>query len=182
MKKRLLFLGPPGAGKGTQSSLICRDNGLIHLSTGDLLRDEVSSGTELGKEAEEIMNKGELVSDLLVLSIVEKKLTKLAEGWLLDGFPRNITQATLLKDLLEKISQPIQVVLFLKIEDQVLIKRMISRGRKDDTEAVIGKRLKVYREKTSPLVNYYKDLGILKSVDGFGTIEDVNSRIKEVLI
>ena len=181
MKSRLLFLGPPGAGKGTQANLICRDNGLLHLSTGDLLRDEVASGTDLGKEAESIMNKGELVGDLLVLSIVEKRLSTPQEGWLLDGFPRNLEQAKLLKDLLEKVSQPIEAVLILTIEDELLINRMLSRGRKDDNELVISNRLKIYQEKTAPLVNYYKSLGILRVVDGSGTVEDVNSRIKKVL-
>ncbi len=181
MKSRLLFLGPPGAGKGTQANLICKDNCLLHLSTGELLREEVAAGTELGKEAESIMNKGELVGDLLVLSIVEKRLSNSQEGWLLDGFPRNLSQAKLLKELLEKISQPIEAVLLLKIDDQILINRMLSRGREDDNESVICKRLKVYREKTSPLINYYQTLGILKSVDGCGSVEDVNSRIKKVL-
>ena len=181
MNSRLLFLGPPGAGKGTQANLICRENGLLHLSTGDLLRDEVASCTDLGKEAESIMNKGELVGDLLVLSIVEKRLSNYQEGWLLDGFPRNLSQAKMLKDLLEKVSQPIEAVLLLTIEDQLLINRMLSRGRKDDNESVISNRLKIYQDQTSPLVSYYKSLGILKSVDGSGTVEDVNSRIKKVL-
>ena len=181
MKSRLLFLGPPGAGKGTQAHLLCRENSLLHLSTGDLLREEVASGTDLGKEAELIMNKGELVGDLLVLSIVEKRLSNSQEGWLLDGFPRNISQAKLLKELLEKVSQPIEAVLLLTIEDQLLINRMLSRGRTDDTESVISNRLKIYQDQTSPLVNYYKSLGLLKSVDGSGTVEDVNSRIKKVL-
>ena len=127
------------------------------------------------------MNKGELVSDLLVLSIVEKRLTNSQEGWLLDGFPRNLSQAKLLKELLEKISQPIDTVLLLTIDDQILINRMISRGRKDDNESVITNRLKIYQEQTSPLVEYYESLGILKSVDGSGTVEDVNSRIKKLL-
>ena len=181
MKTRLLFLGPPGAGKGTQANLICKENGIFHLSTGELLREEVVSATDLGKKVESIMNKGELVSDLLVLSIVEKRLSNSNQGWLLDGFPRNISQAKLLKDLLEKISQPIETVLLLAIDDQTLINRMLARGRKDDTESVISNRLKIYRDKTSPLINYYKSLGILQSVDGNGTVEDVNSRIKKVL-
>ncbi len=181
MKNRLLFLGPPGAGKGTQASLICKDQSLLHLSTGDLLREEVSAGTKLGQEAELIMNKGELVSDEIVLSMVEKKLTKHSEGWLLDGFPRNLAQAGLLEYLLEKISQPIQKVIFIQIDDETLTLRMLSRGRKDDNEEIIRRRLKVYREQTSPLVNHYKNLGLLKSIDGCGNIEDVKNRIKEEL-
>ncbi len=181
MDNRLLFLGPPGAGKGTQASLICKDQGLLHLSTGDLLREEVASGTKLGKEAESIMNQGKLVSDQIVLSIVEKKLVQHSHGWLLDGFPRNLTQANLLEDLLQKISQPIQKVLLIDIDDETLTKRMISRGRKDDNEEVIITRLKVYREQTSPLINHYSDLGLLKSINGCGNIEDVKNRIKEAL-
>ncbi len=181
MKNRLLFLGPPGAGKGTQADLICNNQGLLHLSTGDLLREEVFSGTALGKEAEILMNKGELVSDQIVLSIVEKRLLKHNEGWLLDGFPRNLPQADLLEILLQKVSQPIEAVLFIEIDDHTLIKRMLSRGRKDDNEKVISNRLKIYREQTAPLVNHYKKLGILEAVDGFGSVEDVNRRIKKVL-
>ncbi len=179
MKNRLLFLGPPGAGKGTQASLVCQEKELLHLSTGDLLREEVSLGTVLGKEAESVMNKGELVGDEIVLSMVEKKLSNHLGGWLLDGFPRNLTQAELLNDLLEKIDQPIQVVLLIEIDDDTLTKRMLSRGRKDDNEDVIRNRLKVYRAKTSPLVNHYRKLGILKSVNGCGKVEDVKNLIKE---
>ena len=181
MNKRFLFLGPPGAGKGTQASLICKVQGLFHLSTGDLLREEVSLGSSLGKEAEFIMNKGELVSDEIVLSIVEKRLATHLEGWLLDGFPRNLPQAGLLDDLLTRISQPIGCVLLLEIDDKTLTERMISRGRKDDDEDVIRNRLKIYREKTSPLINHYAKLGILKSVNGSGNVEDVNNLNKEAL-
>ena len=181
MNNRLLYLGPPGAGKGTQASLICKDKGLLHLSTGELLREEVSLGTVLGKEAESIMNKGELVSDQIVLSIVEKRLSNHPKGWLLDGFPRNLSQAALLDDLLVSIDQPIQIAIFIEIDDQTLTERMLSRGRKDDDKEVISNRLKVYREKTSPLVNYYQNLGILKSVNGLGKVEDVHNLIKEAL-
>ena len=156
MKKKLLFLGPPGAGKGTQASLVCKKYGLVHLSTGDLLRDEVRSGSVLGLQAAEVMNKGELVSDELVLSIVEGRLEHIKKGWLLDGFPRNVSQANALKNLLEKINHPLEAVISIQIADDVLIKRLLSRGRKDDNEEVIVNRLKVYREKTSPLIwNYW---------------------------
>ncbi len=181
MKNRLLFLGPPGAGKGTQASLLCQDQGLLHLSTGDLLREEVASGSKLGKEAESIMNKGELVSDEIVLSIVQTRLSKCSDGWLLDGFPRNLSQAKLLENLLRDISQPIQSVVSIEIDDETLTQRMLSRGRKDDNEEVIKQRLKVYREKTSPLITYYMDLGLLKSIDGCGKIEDVKNQIKAAL-
>ena len=118
MKKKLLFLGPPGAGKGTQANLYCTKYGLDHLSTGDLLRDEVNSGSVLGLQAAEIMNQGELVSDELVLSIVEGRLLNIKNGWLLDGFPRNINQANSLKKLLERINQPLEAVISIKITDE----------------------------------------------------------------
>ena len=181
MNQRLLFLGPPGAGKGTQASLFCKKNSLLHLSTGDLLRAEVAAGTHLGQEAEEIMNKGELVSDSLVLSIVEQRLTTNEKGWLLDGFPRNVQQAESLQVLLEKLQQPIERVVLIEVNDEVLIQRLCSRGRPDDTEAVIRHRLDVYREKTSPLIQHYNKQGLVQSVKGEGDVETVAGRIEKVL-
>ncbi len=181
MKKKLLFLGPPGAGKGTQANLFCKKYGLVHLSTGDLLRDEVSSGSALGIKAAEIMNKGELVSDELVLSIVEGRLVNIKEGWLLDGFPRNVNQANSLKNLLEKINQPLEGVILIKVADDYLIKRLVERGRQDDNEEVITNRLKIYREKTSPLIDLYKKQGILEEIEGNADIDVVFSRIKKSL-
>ena len=181
MKKKLLFLGPPGAGKGTQANLYCKKYGLDHLSTGDLLRDEVSSGSELGLKASEIMNKGELVSDQLVLSIVEGRLINTKKGWLLDGFPRNVNQANSLKTLLEKINQPLEAVISIKIEDDYLIKRLLARGREDDNEDVITNRLKIYREKTAPLIDLYSKEGILEAIDGNAEIDVVFSCIEKAL-
>ena len=133
MKQRLLFLGPPGAGKGTQAALLCDRHGLRHLSTGDLLRAEVSAGSDLGKEAESVMNRGELVSDSLVLAIVKAQLGALnGQGWLLDGFPRNVVQAEALEPLLQELNQPIEAVVLLELDDAVLIERLLSRGRDDD--------------------------------------------------
>ena len=181
MKKKLLFLGPPGAGKGTQANLFCKKYGLVHLSTGDLLRDEVSSGSVLGLKAAEIMNKGELVSDELVLSIVEGRLVNINEGWLLDGFPRNINQANSLKNLLEKIKQPLEGVILIKVDDDYLIKRLLDRGRKDDNEQVITNRLNIYREKTTPLIDLYKKQGILEEIEGNADIDVVFSSIEKSL-
>ncbi len=181
MKNKLLFLGPPGAGKGTQANLYCKKYGLEHLSTGDLLRDEVSSGSVLGIKAAEIMNKGELVSDELVLSIVEGRLLNTKKGWLLDGFPRNIPQADSLKKLLEKIEQPLEAVVSIKIADDYLIKRLLSRGREDDNEQVIINRLKIYREKTAPLIDLYFKEGILEDIDGNADIDVVFSWIERAL-
>jgi len=181
MKKKLLFLGPPGAGKGTQADLFCKKHGVVHLSTGDLLRDEVSSGSFLGVKAAEVMNKGELVSDELVLSIVEGRLLNINEGWLLDGFPRNINQANSLKRLLEKINQPLEGVILIKISDEYLIKRLLARGRQDDNEMVITNRLKIYREKTSPLIDLYTKQGILEEIEGNADIDVVSSSIEKAL-
>ena len=181
MKKKLLFIGPPGAGKGTQANLFCSKYGLDHLSTGDLLRDEVSSGSDLGLQASEIMNKGELVSDELVLSIVEGRLNNIKKGWLLDGFPRNVNQANALKNLLEKINHPLEAVISIQIADDVLIKRLLSRGREDDNEEVIVNRLKVYREKTSPLIDLYSKQGLLVEIDGNADIDVVFSCIENAL-
>ncbi len=181
MKNKLLFLGPPGAGKGTQANLLCEKYGLAHLSTGDLLRDEVSSGSVLGAKAAEVMNKGELVSDELVLSIVEGRLENINKGWLLDGFPRNVNQANSLKNLLEKINQPLEAVILIKIPDDFLIKRLLARGREDDNKQVITNRLKIYREKTSPLIDLYTNQGILEGIDGNADIDVVFSCIEKAL-
>ena len=182
MKSRLLFLGPPGAGKGTQAARLCEANGMKHLSTGDLLRSEVAAGTALGQEAEAVMNRGELVSDALVLAIVESQLKGLSGGgWLLDGFPRTVPQADALEPLLEELKQPIEAVVLLELDDAVLIERLLARGRDDDNEAVIRNRLEVYREKTSPLISFYRDKGLLVSVEANGSVEEITDRITEAL-
>ena len=182
MKQRLLFLGPPGAGKGTQAALLCDRYGLRHLSTGDLLRAEVSAGTELGKQAETVMNRGELVSDSLVLAIVKAQLGALnGQGWLLDGFPRNVAQAEALDPLLQELNQPIEAVVLLSLDDAVLIERLLSRGRDDDNEAVIRNRLVVYADKTEPLIEHYRQRGLLQSVEAHGSIEAITGRIEGVL-
>ncbi len=177
MKQRLLFLGPPGAGKGTQAELLAERHGLLHLSTGDLLRAEVKAGTALGQEAEAVMARGELVSDALVLAIVRSRLEGHTGGWLLDGFPRNLAQAEALDDLLAELDQRIERVLLLELEDGVLIQRLLSRGRADDNEAVIRNRLVVYQEQTAPLIDHYRQLGLLCSVEASGTVEAIAERI-----
>tara|TARA_B100001029_G_C14805949_1_gene309677 strand:+ start:50 stop:601 length:552 start_codon:yes stop_codon:yes gene_type:complete len=181
MKNKLLFIGPPGAGKGTQASLFCKKYGVDHLSTGDLLRDEVDSGSLLGIKAAEIMNQGDLVSDELVLSIVESRLVNTNKGWLLDGFPRNVNQANSLKNLLGRINQPLEAVISIKVADDYLIKRLLARGREDDNKEVIINRLKIYREKTSPLIDLYGKQGILQEIDGHADIDVVFSCIEEAL-
>jgi adenylate kinase len=182
MKQRLLFLGPPGAGKGTQAALLAERQQLLHLSTGDLLRAEVKAGSALGLEAEAVMARGELVSDALVLAIVRNRLEGHQGGWLLDGFPRNLAQAEALDTLLAELDQRIERVLLLELEDGVLIQRLLSRGRADDNEAVIRNRLVVYQEQTAPLVQHYRSLGLLQSVEASGTVEEIAERIQESLV
>ena len=182
MKNRLLFLGPPGAGKGTQAERLCGAHGMKHLSTGDLLRAEVAGGSELGQEAEAVMNRGELVSDALVLAIVESQMKALTtDGWLLDGFPRTVPQEEAIEPLLQELQQPIQAVVLLELDDAVLIERLLARGRADDNEAVIRNRLEVYRDKTAPLISFYRDKGLLLSVPAQGTVEEITERIVNTL-
>lgn len=182
MKQRLLFLGPPGAGKGTQAERLAEREGLLHLSTGDLLRAEVRSGTPLGQEAEAVMARGELVSDALVLAIVRSRLENHSGGWLLDGFPRNLGQVEALDALLASLGQQIEAVILLELDDALLVQRLLGRGRSDDNAEVIGHRLAVYRDQTAPLVAHYEGLGLLRRVDGAGSIEEIETRLAEALI
>ena len=181
MKQRLLFLGPPGAGKGTQAQRLAAAHDLLHLSTGDLLRAEVQARTPLGQEAEAVMARGELVSDQLVLAIVRSRLEAHNGGWLLDGFPRNLPQAEALDALLTELRQEIELVVLLELDDAVLIARLLGRGRADDNEEVIRHRLAVYREQTAPLIQHYRERGQLVAVEASGTVEEIGSRIEALL-
>lgn len=185
MKKRLLFLGPPGAGKGTQAEQLAASRDLLHLSTGDLLRAEVAAGSALGQEAEAVMARGELVSDELVLAIVRSRLERQAAsgggGWLLDGFPRNVSQANDLAILLEELNQHIELVVLMELDDALLLQRLLSRGRTDDNEAVIRHRLNVYREQTAPLIAFYREAGLLQAVEAEGSIDAIAARISALL-
>nr|YP_002049218.1 Adenylate kinase [Paulinella chromatophora]ACB43008.1 Adenylate kinase [Paulinella chromatophora] len=181
MKQRILFLGPPGAGKGTQAEILASHENLLHLSTGDLLRAEVKAGTSLGQEAAALMIKGELVSDDLVLAIVHNNLSHYSGGWLLDGFPRNIVQAESLDSLLNQLKQPIETAILLKLEDDLLIERLLSRGRADDNEIVIRHRLGIYHEQTAPLIAFYQAKSLLISIDAGGTVDSIAMRISKAL-
>ncbi len=178
MKKHILFLGAPGAGKGTQAELLCQSNSYLHLSTGELLRKEIEMNTALGIQVKDIMNRGELVSDELVLKIVRQNLVKDNKGWILDGYPRNLSQANSLNEVLNEINQPLELVFYLDIPEEVLIKRLLLRGRKDDTEETIKTRVDIYKKTTEPLIRYFNDLSLLEYIDADRDLKTISSDIK----
>ena len=179
MKKHLLFLGAPGAGKGTQAELLSKTHSYLHLSTGELLRKEIEMKTPLGKEVKDIINRGELVSDQLVLKIVRQNLDKANQGWILDGYPRNLSQANSLNQVLIEINQPLEIVFYLDIPEDVLVKRLLLRGRKDDTEQTIRTRVEIYKNTTEPLIQYFKDLSLLEYIDADRDLKTISSEIKQ---
>ncbi|MBF2045822.1 MAG: adenylate kinase [Elainella sp. C42_A2020_010] len=180
---RLIFLGPPGAGKGTQAQSLAQAHHIPHISTGDILRNAVAQQTELGKKAQSYMDRGELVPDQLILDLVEERLNQsdAASGWILDGFPRTITQATFLDQLLSQIHQNCDYVVNFEVPDEILVARLLGRGRKDDTEEVIRHRLEVYRQQTAPLIDFYRERQQLVSIDGDQTIDQVNQKLGQIL-
>ncbi len=170
----LVFLGAPGAGKGTQATKVCEALQLKHLSSGDLLREQLSQQTPLGLKAKAFMDQGLLVPDQLVLNIIEVNLPK-TTGFLMDGFPRNIEQAKTLDGMLKTQSKEIDWVVRIDVEQDQLVERMMGRGRKDDNMETIRNRLIVYEKQTEPLSQYYEKK--LKVVDGLGTQDEVFGRI-----
>lgn len=176
----LVLFGPPGAGKGTQSENLINKYGLVHLSTGDILRSEIARGTSLGKKAKEIMDRGELVGDDIVIGMIESKLDENphAKGFIFDGFPRTTGQAIALDDLLQKKGTGISGMLALEVDDEELTKRLLLRGkdsgRSDDRdETIIRRRIQEYNTKTLPLKNYYNEQGKFHSIDGIGSIDEI---------
>ncbi|MEM9815793.1 MAG: adenylate kinase [Cyanobacteria bacterium P01_D01_bin.6] len=184
---RLIFLGAPGAGKGTQAKHLSQACQISHISTGDIFRAAVAMQTELGKKAQAYLNSGELVPDELVLSLVEERLMAddIAGGWILDGFPRNVDQATFLDELLQKLHRPVDCVVNLEVPDEVIISRLIQRGldegRSDDTEETIRHRLNVYQTQTEPLIDFYRCRQKLVSIDGNQPIDKVTGEIENVV-
>ena len=183
----IVLFGPPGSGKGTQSEKIIAAHHLVHLSTGDLLRAEISSKTPLGLKASGIMQKGELVPDEVVIGMIENRIDqqKDAKWFIFDGFPRTVAQAQSLDALLAKRKLAITVMISLDVPRQELINRLLKRGREqgrsDDTLEVIENRIKVYEDQTFPVMDYYKKTGKYKGVEGTGSIEDIFKRITAVL-
>jgi adenylate kinase len=188
---RIIFLGPPGSGKGTQAKLLAERLGVPAISTGEILRAAVREGTPLGLQAKAVMEAGELVSDDLMISLIRARLSQpdAAQGFILDGFPRTVEQAEALERLLMSVSagngSPITAVLNLSVPETVLVDRLHGRsmaeGRADDRSDTILERLRVYRQKTEPLAGYYRDRKLLMDVDGMGDISEISERIDQAL-
>lgn len=182
---RIILLGPPGAGKGTQAKEIVARYGIPHISTGDLLREQVASGSELGNRVKAILDSGELVTDEIVMEMVDDRINRAdcVKGFLLDGVPRTVRQAEILASMLEQRKTSLTAVVQISVPDEVLLERIRNRGianagtRTDDTAEVAAKRLEVYRTQTAPVASYYKQRGALKEVDGVGAVAEVSQRI-----
>ena len=179
---RIVLFGPPGCGKGTQATFISKSLSIPHLSTGDMLRSAVSSGSEIGLRAKKIMESGGLVSDQIVLSIVEQRIAKddCEKGFILDGFPRTVNQAEKLDSLLST-NNKLDCVLRIKVDEEEIIKRLIDRAREDDKPDIIKNRFKTYNLETQPLIPFYEERKILFNIDGMQEIEKVSEDIKKVL-
>ena len=186
--KRLVFLGPPGAGKGTQSITLSKDFSIAHISTGDILRNSISNGTSLGLTAQSYMVQGHLVPDEVVIGIIEERIKEAdcSRGFLLDGFPRTVKQAEALDAILAKNALPLTHILELIVDDSLLIARIEKRSkeqnRPDDNPEVFKKRLAVYHEQTKPVKDFYAMSGRVTEIDGVGTTEEVYGRIKARLV
>lgn len=173
---RLVLLGPPGAGKGTQAALLSEKLGVPHISTGDLFRANISQGTDLGNEAKSYIDAGNLVPAEVTNKMVEARIAEpdATEGFLLDGYPRSVEQADALKGMLADAGTSLDAVLEFRIDEDTVVERMLARGREDDTEEVIRNRMTVYRSETAPLLAYYA--GEVKTIDAVGEVDEINAR------
>lgn len=212
-QNNLIFIGPPGAGKGTQAKRLCAKLNVPQISTGDMLREAKAAGTELGRKVAAIMAKGDLVSDEIVIGLVEERLSRpdAQAGFVLDGFPRTIPQAEALDKLLRKLGRALTCVILLEVPDDLIIERITGRRtgentgriyhlkydpppfpdrgeggerliqRIDDTEEVVASRLAAYAAQTAPLIAYYAEKGLLRRVDGVGSLDEVSERLFAVV-
>ena len=184
---RIVLLGAPGSGKGTQAKLIVEKLNIPHISTGDLLRGAIAAKTPLGLAAKKVMDKGNLVSDEIVLGMLKDRITQedANNGFILDGFPRNVTQAEMLEGLLTELDMSLDHALLIQVDPDEVVARIAKRaeieGRTDDTEEVVRNRLNVYKEQTAPVGDFYKKQDIVTEILGKGSIEDVQQRIQAVL-
>ena len=184
---RIVLLGPPGSGKGTQAALLKEQLQIPHISTGALLRDAAERGTELGLQAKMLSDKGELVPDDVMSGLLEERLSEadVANGFILDGYPRNLAQAKSLDILLARIKQPAEEAVLIDIDAEQIVKRIARRaqeeGRADDNEETVRNRLRVYAEKTAPVADFYAQQGLLTRVLGDGTVSEIFQRILSVL-
>ena len=184
----LIFLGPPGVGKGTQAKRICDRFDIIHLSTGEILRTEIAVQSNIGNQAKLFIDNGKLVPDNVLLDIMDSRLRNndAQKGYLLDGFPRTILQAEGLERIMKKLSHSLKATISLSADQDELVQRLINRslesGRSDDAPDIIRQRQKVYWEQTAPLLDFYRSKNLLKEVNGIGEISKITERILEVLI
>lgn len=184
---RIVLLGPPGSGKGTQAALLKEELNVPHISTGALLRDAAERGTQLGLQAKALSDRGELVPDDVISGMLEERLNEadVANGFILDGYPRNLAQAKSLDILLARLGQPVEEAVLIDIDAEQIVKRIAKRaqeeGRADDNEETVRNRLRVYAEQTAPVANYYEEKGLLTRVLGDGTIPEIFQRVLSVL-
>ena len=191
MSVNIILLGPPGAGKGTQAGILTQSRGMVQLSTGDMLREAQASGSEMGMIVADVMARGQLVTDEIVIGLIREKMGQGGSGFIFDGFPRTLAQADSLGDLLAEMGQSLDAVIELRVNDEVLVDRIVGRAeqaraagqpvRADDNAESLKTRLMAYYKQTSPLIGYYHAKGLLKAVDGLNEIDTVSADIAALL-